>query len=150
MSGNNNIAWGDEVNGLRLGIAAEHERCGPAERPVILKIFIINVRARIVQIIESHVLREYDVEVRGSGGQRVPMNAEGSKALRAARTLPPARRRVVDIEPRMTYHLEPPIRLDEWFDLDVPGSYSVRVGRRDCQKDGGFLVSAPLTFIVDT
>jgi hypothetical protein len=148
MNVHGDIAWGDEINGLRLGISVERDRYSPEERPIMLEIVVANVSSRTIPLVESHVLQEYEIEVLGADGRPVPMTAEGDKVRRAARTLESSRSIKPAIAPGLIHKVDWPVRLDEWFDLNAPGTYVVRVRRRDWQSDQGPLLSGPLTFVV--
>ena len=66
------ISWGDEVNGLRMGIGMEKNRYNYDERQVVLEIFISNVSDKRIRIVESHILVDYDIELSREDNQLVP------------------------------------------------------------------------------
>ncbi len=149
MSAVENIRWGDEINGLRLGIAVNSDGVGTDERSVMLEIFVANDSSKTISLVESHVLKEYEIEILAEDGRLVTWTSAGDNERRAANTLEPSRRKTVAIEPGEIYKVDWPVRLDEWFDLNEPGTYSVRVVRRDWQGSNGLLASGSQTFTVD-
>jgi hypothetical protein len=149
MRTDENIAWGEEANGLRLGISVNLVLHSAEERSIVLEIFVTNSSSNSVSLVESHVLAEYDFEVMSKDGKPVSMTREGDKVCRAARTLELSRTVKAVIDPGATHKVDWPVRLDEWFDLNEPGTYSVRVVRRDWQGSNGLLASGSQTFTVD-
>lgn len=142
------IAWGDVVKGLSLGISLQRPPDNSGEKSVVLEIFIANRSAEKIKIVESNVLLEYDIEVTRDGGLPVPMTAVGKEALEATKNLEIRRRIVVEIEPGDVHKVTPPVKLDEWFQLDERDAYAVRVRRKDWQSDEGPLASGVATFAV--
>lgn len=143
------IAWGEEAGGLRLGVSMEGLNYARGATPVSLKIFIGNVSAEKIQIVETRILQEYDIELTRDGGQRVAMTAEGLSALQAAESPDAARRIVITIEPGSVREVRPPVLLSEWFHLEDAGSYTVRVSRKDWPGGEGRLVSGPVVFHIN-
>src|SRR6185436_9138953 len=85
------ICWGDELKGLRLGVSTDKDSYSRMEKPIVLAIFIANNTDSPVGLIESHIMKEYDIQISGPDEKSVPMTPEGLNVTRAARILPPSR-----------------------------------------------------------
>lgn len=145
---NSEIVWGDEVNALRLGISLEKKHYDHTEKPIILEILVTNISAHMIRIVETHILNENEFELSREGDEPVNMTPEGTKVKQAVRDLDDSRRVVVNLDAETVHKVEPPVKLDEWFQLEKPGTYTVQVQRRDWQGEAGVLTSGQLTFVI--
>lgn len=141
------IAWGREIDGLRLGISLQERYL--LDEPMVLEIFVTNAGSEERKIVEGSVLREYQIEVFDESRRLAPMTPAGALALQAAMSGEVRRRMVIALEPGATHKVDERVRLDEWFELKTPGTFTAVVHRRDWQDEQGLLESAPLTFTVD-
>lgn len=126
------IAWGDAVAGLRMGLALGGETYAVGD-PVRAAIFFENLSDETVEIVETHVLHDYEIEVLRDG-LPVPWTAAGRDARQNARTLPPKRRRTVRVPPGEVHRVDQPLDLHEWFEVDRPALYAARARERTARE----------------
>lgn len=121
------IVWGPEAYPLCLGVQTEKSVYSLGERSILLRLFLANRSPRAIEVVETNVLADYTLEVLRSDGRIVLWSPQGIQALQAAAEI--TRRLTVRIDPGAVRRVGPDVHLDEWFQLDTPGTYSVRAQR---------------------
>lgn len=144
------IAWGKSINGIRLGILLKKNVYAITDSPIFIEIFIANDNTQKVQIIQAHVLHDYEFQLKNKDNQEVHLTTEGRKMLFAFKENNDASRSVSVIDPKMIYKISQDVKLDYLFDLKEPGIYTIFISMRNRIAGQEILCSGVFTFEITT
>jgi len=116
--------------------------------PIVLKAWITNISPHTIKIIDTHILREFDVRVMFENGQPVPMSEQGHQLNESVNSAATFRRVVIDLGPGGCHQLAAEIKLNEWFRLDRTDTYIVHVQKKDAGEGQPIMISNLVAFII--
>jgi len=136
------------MSDIRLEIALYGSSSVKINEPIVLKAWITNISTHIVKIIDTHILREYEINVMFENGQPVPMTSQGNQLKESVSGPATFRRVIIDLDPGGLHQLASEMKLNEWFQLDRAGVYLVHIRQRDVQNDQSMMISNMITFTI--
>lgn len=127
----NAVVWGEEREGLRIGIHGGEEHAFSSMQPVVLRVTLENVLDEPSgHVTLTHTERDYEIIVRDGKGNDVPRTRYG--ALRARNAGRNFRRIFKRMEPGET--LEETLHVNRMFDMTLNDTYSIQLSRREVYK----------------
>jgi hypothetical protein len=123
--------WGKLLEGFRLS-AHPWSVQAKVDQPVLLRLTIKNVTKRDLEVREALPRREYEIDVRNSRGETVPLTDFGQQLLEN-RWLG---FRVRDIKVEPGEERQDTVDIAKLRDLSVPGTYYVKAKRRIKKRNG--------------
>ncbi len=115
---------------IRLEVALIGSYYFRTSEPILLKLWAINIRDVIVQVVKTNIFRDYEVKVVFDNGQPVAMKPEGLTLLESVNSQAIFQRIIFDLNPGEIVQLESSLDLIKLFHLDKPGSYAVYVVKK--------------------
>ena len=138
----------DNISELRLEILLDGVNRFKLNDHIIFKAWITNIGSHTVTLVETHILREYEIRVMFENGQLVPMTTQGIELQKSVNGSEIFQRMIINLDPGSIHQIAPGVDLTEWFQLDKPSTYIVNIRSKSVQEGQPILISNLVTFVI--